>query len=106
MSTTAEKNELKIEGVVESAQDPDTSTTADDAQQKILEESRRAGVAAFTFDPDASLEEKKRQARAVSPGLSQLLPTSKTPAADNELSLHFRPSPKASLVNDLMAFLS
>ncbi|KAL2757592.1 hypothetical protein ACRALDRAFT_1039836 [Sodiomyces alcalophilus JCM 7366] len=67
MSTATEKNELRIEGVVESAQNPETNTTADDVQQKILEESRRAGVTALTFDPDASIEEKKRQARAAIP---------------------------------------
>lgn len=67
MSTAAEKNELKVQGVVEAAQDPESNVTADDAQKKILEESRKAGVTAFTFDPDASREEKRRQARAVSP---------------------------------------
>ncbi|ROT37420.1 tricalbin-1 [Sodiomyces alkalinus F11] len=67
MSTATEKSELKIEGVVESAQNPETSTTAEDAERKILEESRKAGITAFTFDPDASPEEKKRQARAAIP---------------------------------------
>ncbi|KAH7375943.1 tricalbin-1 [Plectosphaerella cucumerina] len=67
MSTAPEKNELKVQGVVEAAQDPESNVTADDAQKKILEESRKAGVTAFTFDPDASREEKRRQTRAAIP---------------------------------------
>ncbi|KAM9879158.1 C2 domain-containing protein [Verticillium dahliae] len=63
MSTAAEKNELKVQGAVEAAQDPESTISADDAQKKILEESKKAGVTAFTFDPDASPEEKRRQAR-------------------------------------------
>jgi hypothetical protein len=66
MSTNTSAAELKTQGVVEAAQDPNSSVTADDAQQKIVTESKKAGVAAFTFDPDASPEEKAAQARAVS----------------------------------------
>jgi hypothetical protein len=58
--------EIKTEGAVEMAQDPNSSVTADDAQKKLVEESKKAGVAAFTFDPNASPEEKAAQARAVS----------------------------------------
>jgi hypothetical protein len=65
MSTSTSAAELKTQGVVEAAQDPDSSVTADDAQQKIVTESKKAGVPAFTFDPDASPEEKAAQARAV-----------------------------------------
>ena len=66
MSTQADAAELKAQGVVEAAQDPNSSVTADDAQQKIVAESKKAGIPAFTFDPDASPEEKAAQARAVS----------------------------------------
>ena len=66
MSTNTSAAELKTQGVVEAAQDPNSSVTADDAQQKIVTESKKAGVPAFTFDPDASPEEKAAQARAVS----------------------------------------
>ncbi|TDZ54823.1 Uncharacterized protein CTRI78_v005963 [Colletotrichum trifolii] len=62
-----EKHELKVQGVVEAAQDPETNVTADDAQKKIVEESQKAGITAFTFDPDASPEEKRRQAAAAVP---------------------------------------
>ena len=65
MSTAKEAEELKQQGVIEAAADPETSVTADDAQKKIVEASRNAGVAAFTFDPDASPEQKKAQAKAV-----------------------------------------
>jgi chemotaxis response regulator CheB len=58
--------EIKTQGVVEMAQDPNSSVTSDDAQKKMVEESKKAGVAAFTFNPDASPEEKAAQARAVS----------------------------------------
>ena len=46
--------------------EPQGNGSANDAQKKLVEESKNAGVAAFTFDPDASPEEKKRQAAAVS----------------------------------------
>ncbi|KAM0346790.1 hypothetical protein ACHAPU_005130 [Fusarium lateritium] len=67
MSTAREAEELKLQGVVEAAEDPSSSVTADDAQKKIVESSRNAGVAAFTFDPDASPEQKKAQAQAAIP---------------------------------------
>lgn len=63
--SSREAAELKAEGVVEAAQNPDTQTTADDAQKEIVEQSKNAGVAAFSFDPDASPEQKRRQAQAV-----------------------------------------
>jgi hypothetical protein len=58
--------EIKAQGAVEMANDPNSSVTAEDAQKKLVDESQKAGVAAFTFDPDASPEEKAAQARAVS----------------------------------------
>nr|CDP22608.1 Putative tricalbin [Podospora anserina S mat+] len=67
MATAVAAAELKQQGAIEAAQDPDSKVTADDAQQKIVEESRRAGVTAFTFNPDASPEEKKAQAQAAIP---------------------------------------
>jgi hypothetical protein len=58
--------EIKMQAAVEMAQDPNSSVTPDDAQKKMVEESKKAGVAAFTFDPNAAPEEKAAQARAVS----------------------------------------
>lgn len=59
-------DELKQQGAIEAAQDPDSQVTADQAQKEIVERSKNAGVAAFQFDPDASPEEKAAQAKAVS----------------------------------------
>ncbi len=58
-------NELKQQGAVEAAQDPNNPTSPEDAERAITNESKKAGVAAFQFDPDASPEEKAAQARAV-----------------------------------------
>ncbi|TVY20905.1 Uncharacterized protein LARI1_G001315 [Lachnellula arida] len=64
MSLNGSAAELKAQGVEESARDPNSSTTANDAQRKIVQESQKAGVAAFSFDPDATPEQKAAQARA------------------------------------------
>lgn len=66
MAAPQEARELKTQGVIEAADDPETNVTADDAQREIVQESMNAGVAAFSFDPNASLEEKRQQARDVS----------------------------------------
>ena len=60
------RSELKQQGAVEAARDPNTSVTAEDAERVLLDESRRAGAHALQFDPDATPEEKVAQARAVS----------------------------------------
>lgn len=65
MSASSQAHELKAQGVIEAANDPDSSVTAEDAQHKIVAESQKAGVAAFEFDPNASPEQKAAQARAV-----------------------------------------
>ncbi|KAI0390963.1 C2 domain-containing protein [Xylariaceae sp. FL0594] len=64
MATPQQANELKQQGAIEAARDPESRVTADDAQRKVVEESKNAGVAAYTFDPDASPEEKRAQIRA------------------------------------------
>lgn len=66
MATEQAAAELKQQGAIEAARNPESSVSADDAQKKMLEESKAAGVAAFTFDPDASPEQKRAQAREVS----------------------------------------
>ena len=58
--------ELKSEGATEAAQDPDSKVSAQDAENVMTAESKKAGVAAFQFDPDASPEDKAAQARSVS----------------------------------------
>ncbi|KAK1755142.1 tricalbin-3 [Echria macrotheca] len=67
MATAREETELKQQGAIEAAQDPESSVTADDAQRKIVEESKKAGVVAYTFDPDAKPEEKAAQLREAIP---------------------------------------
>lgn len=66
MSLNSQAGELKAQGVEEASRDPKSSVTANDAQRKIVAESKKAGVAAFTFDPDATPEQKAAQAGAVS----------------------------------------
>lgn len=61
----AQAAELKAQGVIEAAEDPNSSVTAGDAQKKIVEESNNAGIQAFTFDPDATPEQKRAQIKAV-----------------------------------------
>ncbi|GAB0139449.1 hypothetical protein EsHS_00000102 [Epichloe bromicola] len=59
--------ELKQQGAIEAARDPQSSVTADDAQREMVEQSKNAGIPAFTFDPDASAQEKRAQAQAAIP---------------------------------------
>lgn len=66
MATQEAANELKQQGAIEASRDPQSSVTAEDAERKILEETKAAGVNAFRFDPDATPAEKKAQAREVS----------------------------------------
>ena len=70
MATQQSAAELKQQGAIEAAENPESSVSAEDAQRKMVEESKNAGVAAFSFDPNASPEEKRRQAKAVRPALS------------------------------------
>lgn len=92
MATEQAASELKQQGAIEAAQNPDSSVSADDAQKKMLEESKAAGVAAFTFDPDASPEQKRAQAREVSTRVPHARPPA-TPLTRN----YQRPSQRASI---------
>lgn len=65
MSTQRAVAELKTQGVIEAAADPNSSTTAKDAEKMIVEESKNAGIQAFNFDPKASTEQKMAQVKAV-----------------------------------------
>ncbi|KAK7528268.1 uncharacterized protein IWZ02DRAFT_4294 [Phyllosticta citriasiana] len=62
----ASKNEaeLKQQGAVEAAQDPNSIVSPEDAEEKVVKEAKKAGGAALAFDPDASPEEKAAQARS------------------------------------------
>lgn len=66
MEGTAKGNEeLKAQGVVEAAQDPNSSVNAADAEKALKDHARAGGAAAFEFNPDASPEEKAAQAKEV-----------------------------------------
>ncbi|KAI9877336.1 MAG: hypothetical protein M1830_004204, partial [Pleopsidium flavum] len=58
--------ELKQQGAAEAARDPNNNVTSEDAEQFMVDETKKAGVAAYQFDPYASPEEKAAQARSVS----------------------------------------
>lgn len=57
--------ELKSQGAAEAARDLDSEVTSQDAQHVMAAESKKAGVEAFEFDPNASPEAKAAQARSV-----------------------------------------
>ncbi|RAK77104.1 putative membrane bound C2 domain protein (vp115) [Aspergillus fijiensis CBS 313.89] len=62
------KNELRQQGAIEvaqnAAQDPQSDIRAEDVEKTLVEETRKAGVPAYQFDPDASPEAKAAAARA------------------------------------------
>lgn len=62
--------ELKSQGAAMAAQDSNNNVTAEDAEAVMANESKKAGIPAFQFDPNASPEEKAAQARSVSLPLS------------------------------------
>lgn len=68
-----EAREQKVQEVVAAANDPQSSVTADAAQKQMVEESKNAGITAFTFDPNATPEQKRAQARAVSNAFAGIL---------------------------------
>lgn len=57
--------ELKSQGAAEAARDPNSEVTSQDAQHVMAAESKKAGVEAYEFDPNASPEAKAAQARSV-----------------------------------------
>jgi hypothetical protein len=65
MATAAHAHELKQQGAIEAAQDPDSGVTAEAAQKVVMQEAKKGGSAAFQFDPNASVQEKREQVRAV-----------------------------------------
>ncbi|PNY28037.1 Uncharacterized protein TCAP_02038 [Tolypocladium capitatum] len=62
-----EARELKVQGAIEAAENPESHVTADDAQKEMVEQSRNAGIPAFSFDPDATPAQKLAQAQAAIP---------------------------------------
>lgn len=101
MATEQSANELKQQGALEASRDPQSSVSAEDAEKKILEETKSAGVAAFKFDPDATPAEKQAQAREVG-AHSAIAP----PALLANRLLPYRPCPKDFTLIDAKAQLS
>jgi hypothetical protein len=68
-SADAEQTEKKLEGTIETAQelheDPQSHVNPDKVEQKVVDDARQAGVAAYQFDPDASPEDKANAAKGV-----------------------------------------
>ena len=60
------ETELRQQGAVEAARDSQNSVDAEDAEHKLVQETKKAGLDAYQFDPDASPEAKAAQARSVS----------------------------------------
>ena len=62
-------NELKQQGAIETAQnaaqDPQSDVRPEDAEKVLLDETKKAGMPAYQFDPDASPEEKAAAAQSV-----------------------------------------
>lgn len=65
MATDSRASELKQQGALEAARDPNSGVTAQAAENAILDEAKKGGSVALQFDPDASPEQKRAQARAV-----------------------------------------
>lgn len=55
--------ELKAQGAAQASRDG--SATPQEAERTMADESKKAGIAAFQFDPDASPEDKAAQTRSV-----------------------------------------
>ena len=64
MATQSRESELKQQGLLDAAKDPNSSITAHQAENALVDQAQAGGSAAFQFDPDASPEQKRAQARA------------------------------------------
>ncbi|OAA64481.1 membrane bound c2 domain containing protein [Niveomyces insectorum RCEF 264] len=66
-ATDKDASELKQQGAIEAARNPNSNVSAEAAESEIVKESRNAGVAAYSFNPDASPEAKRAQIRNTLP---------------------------------------
>lgn len=64
-SISGAAGELKSQGAAEAARDPESKVSAQDAERTMVNETMKAGGAAYQFDPNASPEEKAEQAQSV-----------------------------------------
>ena len=63
--TAGREHELKAQGALEAAADPNSSVDAQAAEETVMNQAKAAGAPTFEFDPNASPEEKKAQMKAV-----------------------------------------
>ncbi|KAI4671195.1 uncharacterized protein J4E88_009228 [Alternaria novae-zelandiae] len=63
MATASRESELKRQGLLDAAKDPNSSITANQAEKSLVDQAQAGGSVAFQFDPDASPEQKRAQAR-------------------------------------------
>lgn len=70
MVTESSQAEIKQQGIIETAQaaatDPQSKIQPELVEKKLVEESRKAGAAAYQFNPNDSPEEKAKAVNAVS----------------------------------------
>ena len=64
------KGELKSQGAIEAAQDPNSDVTPEDAERVMMNESKKAGATTLKFDPNATPAEKEAQAASVRPNFT------------------------------------
>lgn len=83
-------SELKQQGAIEAANDPNSSVTVQDAERAIVNETKKAGGHAFMFNADASPAEKAAQAAAAIPGRTKIptKPKAATLATDTVCNLN------------------
>lgn len=76
-SAAAEKTEMKQQGTVEAAaelaQDPQSKVNPEKVEEKLVEQTQKAGGTAYQFDPNASPEAKAAAAESVSENWTQFL---------------------------------
>ncbi|GAM85418.1 hypothetical protein ANO11243_034250 [Dothideomycetidae sp. 11243] len=78
-------SELKQQGALEAARDPNSPVSSQDAQDLVAKEAKAAGAQAFQFDPNASAEDKAAQAKAnIPPELRDLRKHHETALASDQ----------------------
>ncbi|KAL9099720.1 MAG: hypothetical protein Q9163_004819 [Psora crenata] len=89
--------EVKVEDVKKAALDTNSKLTAEDAEKIMEYEAKKAGIAAFQFDPNATPAEKAAQARSDDGSPDQYdLPPPSTEGAVSSLSA---PNSEATIPN-------
>jgi len=65
MATSLVESEKKQQSAVDAARDPTSSVTAQQAEDLVVNEAKKAGSVALQFDANATPAEKAAQARSV-----------------------------------------